>query len=173
MLQQTIDNEELYTFDTDGDGVDDDSVEVRESSNHEIDWTRHEGWYLDLIYQIPLGEQVLATPVLRDGKILISTHIPTGDECAPQQQGWLMVLDATNGGMPDGGLLDLNGDNQLNERPLSGIRNQVNPFASPTVVGGTDRDIIISQSEIDPDPQSLAMASTFIDGRITWRELEP
>ena len=84
-----------------------------------------------------------------------------------------MVLDATNGGMPDGGLLDLNGDNQLNERPLSGIRNQVNPFASPTVVGGTDRDVIISQSEIDPDPQSLSMASTFIDGRITWRELEP
>lgn len=173
MLQQTIDKEELYEFDTDGDGIDDDAVEIRQSSNHAIDWTKHEGWYLNLEYLVPQGEQVLAAPVLRDGKVLLSTHIPTGDECAPEQQGWLMVLDAVNGGMPPGGLLDLNGDNKLNEPPISGIRNAVNPFSTPTVVAGVDKDVIISQSEINPEPTTISMASSFIDGRMTWRELEP
>ena len=173
MLQQTITDEKIYEFDTDNDGVDDEAVEIRESSNHEIDWTKHEGWYIDLQYQVPLGEQVLAAPVLRDGKILLSTHIPTGDECAPGQQGWFMLLNATNGGMPGSGLLDLNGDNRLNEPPVSGIRNLTNPFATPTVVAGADKDVIISQSEIDPTPETISMATSFIDGRMTWRELEP
>lgn len=173
MLEQTINNEEAYEFDTDGDGVNDESVEIRESTNNAIDWTEHEGWYMDLEYLVPEGERIVAAPVLRDGKILVSTHIPTGDECAPSQLGWLMVLNAINGGMPGSNLLDLNGDNNLNEPPISGIRNAVNPFSPPTVVAGPTSDVILSQSEIDPTPTGISLASSFMDGRLTWRELRP
>ncbi|MEM7259612.1 MAG: PilC/PilY family type IV pilus protein, partial [Pseudomonadota bacterium] len=173
MLQQTIDVEGTYSFDSNNDGIDDQSIDIRETSNHPIDWNTHEGWYMDLVYRTPLGEQVLATPVLRDGNVLVSTHIPAGDECAPQQQGWLMVLSAVNGGMTDSGLLDIDEDSYWNDPPIAGIRNLVNPFAPPTVVAGADRDVLISQSEIDPDPQTVTLASSFVDGRLTWRELQP
>ncbi len=173
MLQQTINNEEIYEYDTDDDGVNDEAIEIRESSNHEIDWAKHEGWYLDLKYNVAQGEQVLAAPVLRDGKVLLSTHIPTGNECAPGQQGWFMILNAGNGGMSPSSLLDLNNDFRANEPPVSGIRNQVNPFSSPTVVAGSGKDVIISQSPVNPEQQTLSLATSFIDGRMTWRELEP
>ncbi len=173
MLRQTITLEQSFTYDSDNDGIDDSTIDTRQTSNHQIDWTRHEGWYLDLVYTAPQGEQVLATPVLRDGKVLVSTHIPHGDECAPEQQGWLMILNAVNGGMSDSGLLDIDDDSQLNEPPISGIRNLANPFAPPTVVSASGKDVLITQSEVDPDPQSVSMASSFIDGRLTWRELQP
>jgi type IV pilus assembly protein PilY1 len=173
MLQQTITLEDTFEYDTDDDGIDDTSVPIRETSRNPIDWTVHEGWYMDLVYGTALGEQVLATPVLRDGKLLVSTHIPTGDECAPQQQGWLMILNAANGGMADTGLLDIDDDGLLNEPPIAGIGNLGNPFAAPTLVAGADRDVLITQAEIDPEPETISLASSFIDGRMTWRELEP
>ena len=108
MLQQTILSEEIFEFDTDNDGIDDDVIETRVSSNEPIDWSVHEGWYMNLEYLTPLGEQVISAPVLRDGNVIFSTHIPSGDECLPGQDGWLMVLSAVNGGLVDPGLLDLN-----------------------------------------------------------------
>lgn len=173
MLQQTVDNELEYNFDTNGDGLVDDTVAARESSNYQIDWSIHNGWYMNLQYLTPLGEQVLAAPVLRDGKVIISTHIPSGNECEPTQQGWLTVLNAVNGGMPGPDLLDLNGDSQLNGPSLSGLRNAANPFVSPTFMSGPGNDFIISQSAINPDASARSIASSFIDGRLTWRELEP
>lgn len=173
MLQQSISLEATFGFDTDGDGLDDDYVDTRTSTDEPIDWDIHEGWYMNLEYQTPLGEQILSAPVLRDGNIIISTHIPSGDECVPGQDGWLMVLSAVNGGMVDPGLIDLDGDRRFNEPSISGLRNKINPFASPTVVASPYDDVIISQSETDPEPSTRSLASSFSDGRLTWRELQP
>lgn len=173
MLQQSIVLEETVGFDIDGDGVDDDYIETRTTSDEPINWDEHEGWYMNLEYLTAMGEQILSAPVLRDGKIVVSTHIPSGDECTPGQDGWLMVLNAVNGGMIDPGVIDLDGDGRFNDSSVSGIRNKVNPFSSPTVVASPASDIIISQSETDPEPSTRSLASSFADGRLTWRELQP
>ncbi len=173
MLQQAITLEQSYGYDTDNDGVDDSWTEIRTTSKHQIDWSRHQGWYMDLSYNLSTGEQVLASPLLRDGKVIFSTHIPVGNECVPDQQGWLMILDAANGSMLDPGILDLNGDGRQNDPSLGGIRNTVNPFASPTIVSGGSMDVILSQNESNPAASSLSMTTSFADGRLTWRELQP
>ncbi len=174
LLQQSITREEIYTFDTDGDGLVDDSIPIRETSSHAIDWSVHEGWYLDLIHNnYLLGEQILTAPILRDGKVLLTTHIPVGNECIPEQQGWFMVLEATSGAMPARGLLDLNGDGRLNEPPIAGAGNLTNPFAPPALMSSGRLDFILSQNETEPEPNSVSMATGFSDGRVTWRELEP
>lgn len=174
LLRQTITLEDTYEFDTDGDGVSDDEIQVRETSSHAIDWSVHEGWYMDLIYNNYLmGEQILTSPVLRDGKILLNTHIPVGNECVPGQLGWFMVLDAESGAMPARSLLDLNGDGRFNEPPIAGASNLTNPFAAPTLLASGGRDIMFSQPGTGLEPNSVSMAAGFVNGRVTWRELEP
>ncbi|MHB8455661.1 MAG: pilus assembly protein [Acidiferrobacterales bacterium] len=53
------------------------------------------GWYADLPDS---GEMVVANPILRDGKIIFSTFVPSTDPCSPGGTGWIMELNATNGG---------------------------------------------------------------------------
>lgn len=173
LLKQSITNEFSYDFDTNDDGVDDDSAVVRHSSQHRIDWSTHEGWYMDLIYQHHTGEQILSTPVLRDGRLIVNTHVPGGNECTPQQLGWLMLLDAASGAMIDGPLIDLNGDGELNEPTLAGVQSAVNPFATPTIVAAGDMDVIIAQTATNPAPNTLSLSAGFVEGRLTWRELQP
>lgn len=169
MLEQYITVEDVYAYDSDDDGFDDTTLDLRETSTHAIDWNVHQGWYMDLAFNdVNTGEQLLAAPQLRDGKVIFSTHIPSGDECFPGQQGWLMILNAATGAMLAPGPVDLPGAPRL-----SGIRDAVNPFASPTIVASGAADVILSQTEVDPVTSALVIWSSFIDGRLTWRELQP
>ena len=173
MLEQYIVSEETRAIDSDNDGVNDASVSVRLTSQEIIDWESHEGWFMNLEYGANLGEQVVAAPVLRDGKILFTTHIPVGNECTPDQQGWLMVLDTRSGAMLFEPPLDLNGDGSLNDGEAAGVKNMTNPFSSPTMVAGETVDYLLSQKENGSGATAIGMSTNINDGRLTWRELEP
>lgn len=173
MLQQRVTNEELREIDTDQDGTNDDIVAIRETSQESIDWNQHEGWYLNLEFRGFFGEQVIATPLLRDGKIFLNTHIPTGDECSPNQDGWFMVLDARSGAMLPDSQVDLDGNGEFDDGTFAGVSGLVNPHASPTIVAAGAADILISQTPNNPESTSQTIQSGFQDGRLTWRELEP
>jgi len=178
LLEQYILKEETRAIDTNNDGVADSHVQTRETSQEIIDWSSHHGFYMDLAYGNVDGEQVVATPVLRDGKILINTHIPEGNECVPQQNGWLMVLDARSGGMLSDPVIDLDGDGKLggpmsNDDPVGGVMNIANPFASPTIVSGENSDYLLSQDATGSAATSTVLKTSIIDGRLSWRELQP
>lgn len=173
MVEQKILTETTQDVDLDDDGVADQSVNVRRTSQEPIDWERHEGWYLNLEYGGYYGEQILAAPLLRDGKLLVATHIPTGDECAPQQDGWFMVFDARNGAMLTESPIDLNGDGKRNDSTLAGVSGLVNPHASPTILAAENADVLLSQTITNPEVVSATLHSGFREGRLTWREIEP
>lgn len=173
MLRQEITSEENMAVDTDGDSNPDRDVLVRLTSQHSIDWSQHEGWYINLEFNGYFGEQVIAAPLLRDGKLLVATHIPTGDECSPNQDGWFMIFDARSGAMVTDGQIDLNGDGKQNDAPVGGVSGLVNPHASPTIVAAEAADILLSQTATDPEVVSATLHSGFREGRLTWRELEP
>jgi type IV pilus assembly protein PilY1 len=173
LLQQRITNEQVQTFDTDGDGEIDRVIETRETSQEVINWDHHLGWYMDLAYQTNLGEQVVAAPVIRDGRILFNTHIPVGNECVPDQGGWLMALNAADGSMLNTSPFDINGDGLINDSGASGIKGRVNSLSNITVVAAGNNDLILSQSETDPVPTTTALGSSFVEGRITWLEKQP
>ncbi len=66
----------------------------------------YEGWYLDLP---TTGERQITDSVLDNGNIVFNTLIPSSDPCQYGGTGWLMELDAMNGGRPTA-TFDLNGD---------------------------------------------------------------
>ncbi len=102
LLQQQILEEVQATFSTG-------TFDVRLSSNNPINWRTdpltptsgdHLGWYMDLIVQGSgdnRGERQVTASVLRNGRIIFTTLIPSGSSCVFGGSGFLMELDAANG----------------------------------------------------------------------------
>ena len=171
-LKQSITSEHIVNFDSDGDGVDESSVFVRESTQRAIDWNTHLGWYMDLEYTAVNGEQVVANPILREGRIIFNTYYPTGNECTPASSGWLMTLDAASGAMPETSI-DLNGDGKFTpDETIAGISSVGSPLSPPTIVSGTIDDIILS-SDQDGTGTTTSTLDSGQTGRMSWKELEP
>ena len=173
LLEQEITSEETLLYDTDGDGTNDSSADIRVSTQNTIDWDTHKGWYMTLDYPNALGEQVIAAPLLRDGKLIVSTQIPGGDECGPTSEGWLMVLDADTGSMSDASI-DLNGDGifSTNEQ-FTGIKNISNPLSSPAIVATQNEDALLTTDADGSGAGSTTLNASDVTGRVSWRELEP
>lgn len=173
LLEQRILREVSRAYDTDGDGTDDTTSTVRESTTEAIDWDEHRGWYLDLTHAGHVGEQVVATPLLRENRLIVSTQIPGGDECTPVQGGWLMLFDAAAGGMPTTGI-DLDGDGYFtSDDVVSGVRDVGNPMASPAVVAAVADDVLLTSDEFGGVTRNTTLDARTPVGRIGWRELEP
>ena len=65
------------------------------------------GWYMDLPDS---GERSVANPILRAGRIIFVTTVPSSDPCLSGGNSWLMELNALNGQRLDIPPFDLNGD---------------------------------------------------------------
>lgn len=174
LVQQSITGETSDSFDLDGDGVNETIVHVRTSTQNTIDWDMDKGWYVDLIYPSVIGEQVVANPVLRDGRLFLSTHVPSGAQCNANEGGWLMVFNPVSGAMLGQSPFDLNGDGSFDESSsISGIKNGGNPFAEPTFAAATQDDVMLGQGSNDPVATSTDVKASINSGALTWRELEP
>ena len=174
LLEQSITAENTESFDLDNDGTDDIAIQTRTSTQHQIDWDIHNGWYLDLSYPVVNGEQVVANPVLRDGRLFVSTHVPSGDQCDINEGGWLMVLNPANGAMLEQSPFDLNGDGEFDsDSSISGLRNGGNPFTEPTFASAKKDDVILTQEGTTPYAISREVDASVQSGALTWRELEP
>lgn len=85
------------------------------------------GWYLDLP---TTGERQITNPVLRSGRIIFTTLIPSNDPCASGGDGWLMELNVANGGQLPTSPFDTNGDGTF------GAADLVTVSGSPQAPGG-------------------------------------
>jgi type IV pilus assembly protein PilY1 len=116
LLQQQILKEAAVSIN----GVDGD---VRITSDNAISWaadpltpgTDHIGWYMDLVNTEggntdPKGERQVTVPVLRNGRIIFTTLIPTGSSCLFGGDGWIMELDAADGSRLGAAPFDIDGD---------------------------------------------------------------
>lgn len=171
-LEQQITAEKSVSFDADGDGINDTSFLVRESTQHDIDWDQHLGWYMDLEYIDSTGERVVVDPILRENRIIFNTFIPIGDECVPSESGWLMVLDAETGAMPATSL-DLDGDgNFSSSETIAGVSSIANPLSAPALAAGNIEDVLLTSNSDGSGTSSALLDSTKL-GRSSWREIKP
>jgi len=108
--------------------VDYESGNYRVVSDNPVDWNVHRGWRLDLP---TAGERVVANPMLFSGIILFVTVIPSDDPCASGGTGWLMELNANNGGQLPTSPFDVNGDGIIDSADLIAL-----PGGSSGVAGG-------------------------------------
>jgi type IV pilus assembly protein PilY1 len=129
---------------------------VRVLSNTPVTWTLDGtcavdsscGWYLDLT---DTGEKMVATPILRGGRLIFVTTIPSLVPCEAGGSGWLMEIDPNTGGRLDMTVFDLNGDgvfdyyddqatdtagNAITPLPISGKKSKVGILQPPAILSG-------------------------------------
>jgi type IV pilus assembly protein PilY1 len=153
LLQQKILKEQAVTVN----GVD---ASVRVTSDNAITWAPDPfnpgageslGWYMDLVNTDggntdPKGEKQITTPVLRDGRIIFTTQLPSGSTCDFGGDGWLMELDAANGSrlgaapfdIDGDGVFDLVNDGNGNLVPPGGIKSTGGALSTPGILDRPD-----------------------------------
>ena len=91
------------------------------NSNESRSWNpaRYAGWFLDLPSPADSAygsaERVIGTPVVRGGKIIVSTFVPDGTPCKGGGHSWLYILEAWNANP-----LSASGDEAISIRRLPG-----------------------------------------------------
>ncbi|MEZ5564665.1 MAG: PilC/PilY family type IV pilus protein [Gammaproteobacteria bacterium] len=175
MVQQSVLNEQLLTFGAYSEGV-------RVTTNNPIT-DGDDGWYLDLPTS---GERQVSSPILRGGRLIFTTVIPSGDECSAGGESWLMEIDALSGSRLTESPFDLNRDRSFDV--LDFVRLDPNDPNSPLVAvsGRQSKQGIIKTPGIVTDDRieykyasgSAGGIDTTIEsagrqrGRQSWREIQ-
>ncbi|WP_281646621.1 PilC/PilY family type IV pilus protein [Parendozoicomonas sp. Alg238-R29] len=129
LVQTILAEQEFYPSDTNGDGVNnsnDDGVRFRATSNNEICWSdcdsgpTHRGWVLNLeLAGNNRGERQVTNSVLRNGRVVFTTLLPSGDACERGGTSWLMELSATDGSYLFEPPFDINQDAEFDSDDLN------------------------------------------------------
>lgn len=82
----------------------------RSLSANPVDYSTKRGWYLPLP---ATGERSITDPLVRGGKIIFTTTIPTSAGCSFGGTSWLMELDYLTGGKTTAALFDTNDDGKV------------------------------------------------------------
>ena len=158
LQQQTITTQTAATFGSN-------NVDVRIVSDTPITWVTKQnnnswnscaanascGWYLDMTNNNVRGEKIVANPVLRGGRLIFVTVIPSLSSCDAGGDSWLMEINADTGGRIDKPVFDLDGDHLFDYddmratsdangntvyTPPSGKKSKVGILQPPAIVAG-------------------------------------
>ena len=162
----------------------------RITSQNAVNFNSKKGWYLDLPSSSTTGERVAYNPLLRFGRSIFTTLIPSDYPCDAGGTSWVMELDYLTGGRLDASPFDVNGDEKFNEADLqdlttgsgtikaavSGMQlgSSVGGGIAPTPAiikgckGGECKEASLSSGAIESVGESVPPGE---QGRINWREL--
>ena len=115
---------------------------VRLVSKNPINWASKLGWYLDLSYPAGsiTGERVVSMPLVRHGRVIFVTLIPSTLPCDYGGKSWLMEIDAVSGGRLEESVFDLNKDREFNDKdyvegtPVSGLGSEQGIIKTPGII---------------------------------------
>lgn len=175
-------------------------VNTRITSNNTINIATQKGWFMDLYNTqnivgvtdaqaaagLNKGERQISRPILRNGRIVFTTLIPSTNPCEFGGTGWLMEVDAQGGSRSSIPVLDVNNDGVIDQNdivattlpgnpnlPASGVQSTVGILSTPAVLATTagQENKYMGGSQGTTETQTELGASRV--GRITWRELTP
>lgn len=155
-------------------------------SKYPIDWGTKRGWYVDLVAPpyppgTAQGERVVSAPILRSGRAIFTTLVPSSDPCAYGGISWIMEVDMVTGGRLDNSVFDVNKDTQFSGAdkisvtgvglvPVSGIQSAEGIIKTPGIIsageieykyaGGSSGGIMVTPEKGDTG-----------SGRQSWRQL--
>lgn len=123
---------------------------ARVVSTNTVNWASKQGWYLDLVppSKTAQGERVLSVPLLRYGRVIFNTSIPSTDPCVLGGTGWLMELDAATGGNLSYSALDMNNDGLFNEKDYVAYKNDQNKDVTSSVAGKKSGSMSLNQPAV-------------------------
>ncbi len=182
LLEQTITNQWEQAFDTDDDGIDDETYSLRNVSDNAINWDSHMGFQLDLIPDKiegvdnvdNFGERQVSNPIVRNGRIIFTTLVPSSVECEFGGTSYLMELDFRDGGALEYPAFDLNGDGEYDgdDTDASGRASDVGIMPTVSILADGAQDVAFgsgASGDIDVIQLSVGLEAY---GRQSWRQLE-
>ena len=140
------------------------------------------GWYFNLP---DTGERVIVDPIVRGSQVIFATLIPDANVCSDGGgSGWIMVLDAENGGEPTGGGIDFNNDGNFDTDSsgnyVAGVKfnagipaglGLLGDFLYVTGTGGSSGSGGSGGGGGNTSKAGLQNISDSLTGRISWQEL--
>jgi type IV pilus assembly protein PilY1 len=126
----------------------------------------------------------VSDPILRNGRMIFSTIIPSTDPCTFGGTSWLMSLDALSGGRLNYPPFDLNNDHAFDNTdfvtlpdgtkvPAAGMQWKEGMVGKPGVVaGGQSEDFAYGSGSSGNDAEKKNLNTGPGDrGRQSWRQL--
>lgn len=152
-------------------------VNYRVASANSVSYPSKRGWYIDL----PTSkERVVSAPLLRHGRVIFTSMIPSADACLFGGSSWLIEVDATTGANLGYSVFDLNDDNLFNtadyitsggtQVPVSGVQYTTGIVKTPAVVSAGEIEYKITSStssEINVKSEKGMLGHP----RSSWREI--
>ncbi len=170
------------------------SKQIRIVSDNQVNYSEQDGWYIDLLKpaDIKQGERVVSAALLRTGRIIFTTMIPSEHPCDHGGASWLMELDALTGARLDYSVFDLNGDGLFNEDdyvtvvieidgvptqvavPVSGLKLDVGISKTPAVILGETAEYKYFSGSKEGEMQVVSEfpGDPALPGRKSWRQLQ-
>jgi type IV pilus assembly protein PilY1 len=161
--------------------------EVRVTSQNPVDWDNKRGWYIDLLSPVNgvEGERVVSLPILRDGRVIFPTLIPSANPCAFGGDGWIMELEAISGSRLLDSPLDINEDGKIDDNDkvtinnngntetdaVSAVRSREGILDTPAVVTTPDGDELKVATGTSGNVEVLRERGLSEKARGSWRQL--
>ncbi len=182
LLLQYITNQYDQSFDTDGDSIPDETFTLRDVSDNEISWTNHLGFRLDLYPTFidssantdNFGERQVSNAIVRNGRIIFTTLVPSEVECAFGGTSFVMELDFRDGSALEFPAFDLNGDGEYDadDTLASGRASDVGIMPTVSILADGAQDTAFgSGASGDIDVIEISVGDQSY-GRQSWRQLE-
>lgn len=158
------------------------SLSLRKISNTTVNYSNKSGWYLDLIKPNMSGttgrqgERVVSAPILRNGRIIFPTVIPSQSACSAGGDSWLMELDAWSGGRLAYPVFDVNGDGVINDLdlvngdPMSGKKSRQGIIKTPAIISAGDIEYKFASGTAGGIDVTVEKGGAN-EGRLSWRQL--
>jgi len=168
-------------------------IEVRVTSENNVDYSSKEGWFMDL--ESPTlggqGERVISPSLLRGDRLIFTTVIPSGDPCASGGTSWLMELDAVSGARLSTSPFDINGDGTFtaadlvqildtnndgvvdsldDELVVSGKKSTIGIIKTPSVISAGTKEYKYTSGS-SGQLESTTESAGINNGRQSWRQL--
>ncbi len=140
------------------------------------------GWYIDLPQA---GERQVTNAILRGGRIIFVTVIPSEHPCSHGGSSWLMELDAADGSALPSAAFDVTGDGVIDTDDLKVVTDGTDSksltpgaigsssiWVSPTILGGDTEVKILSSSAGAKADSVLEDPGEPTTGRKSWIQLK-
>ena len=177
-----------------------DGTSYRVTSDNSINWTNDLGWYIDLLSPnttINLGERQVSNSIIRNGRVIFTTLLPSDDPCDFGGSGWLMELNYATGARLSYSPFDITGDGVFNEEdficianceldadgnpdpnrvlvPASGKKSDVGIIPTPSIASeaGGQKEFKYTSGSSGNIEVTVENPGPGFEGRQSWRQLD-
>lgn len=157
---------------------------ARVYSDTAVTYPARKGWYLDLRYPLTgngNGERVVSTPILRFGRIIFTSIIPSSDPCEFGGTSWINELDAVSGGRLTYSVFDINGDGLIDDNDFITVNGEKVPVGgkgfneiikTPGIVGAGEKEYKYTSGSSGTLTSTAEAGDPAPIGRQSWRQLQ-